>query len=247
MVLQPVGSAEVEHRAGRDLSTDQWENVPAIPDQNGHNNYWGTVQNPSDPANGWVHAELVIEMTTDTTGFFQYFEDGVKVMDYAGPTTFASTRTVESIGGYARNQGPAGRVMPFTSTGAAGDYTQWRYYANLYNDRETSGLGRFVLVTDGMATEIQPYVTYSADSVDLIINKGNLPSGPAQIHSFIDEAFRHCPLHGRRNRDIDVTTECPVTTAGMPIARNRVRGGGAKTGEMSSAELAARLDVNSSL
>jgi hypothetical protein len=177
------------------LSTDTIGGVPAIPDRNGHNNYWKTMLNPADPANGWIKVEIIIVFTSDDTGSFKIYENNVLVMDYAGPTTYASTSTVEAIGGYARNQGAVGRKTPYNSTGAPGTFTQFRYYADSFNDRQTTGLGRVIATNastytvgaSSIAAEIQPWTSWADGSVTITFNKGKLTSGPVYFW-FVDEA-----------------------------------------------------------
>lgn len=176
------------------LSTDTIAGVPAIPDHNGHNNYWQSMLNPADPANGWIKVEIIIGFASADTGTFRILENNALVMDYAGPTTYDATTTVEAIGGYARNQGAVGRKTPYVSTGASGTFTQFRYYADSFNDRQTTGLGRIVATNaatytlgSGVTTEIQPWTSWSDESVTLTFNKGKLASGPVYFW-FVDEA-----------------------------------------------------------
>jgi hypothetical protein len=176
------------------------------PDQNGHNAFWRDGNNPTNVSegvggNGWQKSELLIKWTTATTGYVKYFENntylggGLLVVDYAGKTIYTGiTSASESIGGYSRRQGvvPADTTH-YLSTGTAGTYTLWRYYADVYYDRQTTGQARFVMTNsatyvlgDGNIVEIQPYTAWANGSVTLTINKGNLSSGTAKIW-FVDE------------------------------------------------------------
>lgn len=180
------------------------QNPLQTPDQNGHGSSWGLSLNLANPAlgvnNGWKKLEYVVCYTSATSGFYWYYENGVQVVNHFGSNAFAqasSAITVDAIGGYGRNQGYVGQkslITPIVTTGANGAQTQWRYFANNYYDRQTSGAGRFYLTNtptwapgDGNPLyEIQPYVAWANASVTMTCNKGNLSSGAGYLW-FIDE------------------------------------------------------------
>lgn len=194
-------SAPDSYALGQDLG------VPANPDNNGHSSSWGASNNPTNPAkgwNGWFKVFYAAKWSTGTDGFWQYGEiapNGVSrlIVNYSGPTLYSGlTSWGESIGGYARNQGAMG-LNPFLSSpasgaGVSGTFTQWRYYANAYYDRNPTTLARFYLtnsstftIGDGNPAEIQPYTSWATGLVTVKINQGNLANGSGSLW-YVDEA-----------------------------------------------------------
>jgi hypothetical protein len=173
------------------------------PDQNGHGTGWAASNNPADVTKGeagtaWVKAEIVAKWTTASDGYFRYYENNVLIVNYSGPTVYSSlvATVCEALGGYARNIGPVpADTANYQSTGGTvGTYTQWRGLAKVLCDRQTTGLGRFVMTNsasyvpgDGNVAETQPYTGYGNLSSTIRVRKGNLNAGTAHLW-FVDEA-----------------------------------------------------------
>lgn len=191
----------------------QFNGIPINPDNNGHSSAWGASNNPSNPnkgwRGGWFKWAYAAKWSTGTDGFLRYWEiapNGVSrlIVNYSGPNAYTAGTWGEAIGGYARNQGAMG-LNPFLSSpvqgaGVMGTYTQWRYYGNNYYDRDLNQLGRFYLtnsstytIGDGNPAEVQPYIGWAPSTVPLVVNKGNLLSGPANLW-FVDEVKSLLPV-----------------------------------------------------
>lgn len=151
------------------------------PDTNGHNGFW--PQAPGSPYQSWRNLEMEIKHSTaDDGGYIKLWDNNTLAISYVGVTDrWTGTTKNDQIGGYARNR----------------DATRgFRYFADPYIDRQTSGAARIVL-TDSATyesstiIEVQKYTSWSPTSIGLICNRGALPTGPAHKH------FR-CPVNGNQ-------------------------------------------------
>lgn len=162
-------------------SADQSLNFP---DQNGHLGYWNEAINPFNPGAGWIKSIMVFRWNSDNTGRMQTYEvdrtnylgggAGVKLMiDYLGRTDgLQGTARSEGLGGYTRNYGVA---------------TNWRYFHDVYYDRDLSNDGFWCLTNNATfasstIVEPQPYTAWADGSVTLIANGGLLTSGLVHLH-----------------------------------------------------------------
>jgi len=172
--------------------------VLQIPDNNGHNNFWHNVANATNPNNqfGWVKYEIWAVMSSGTNGAWRYTEyNAPLIVNYSGATVYpGQTTQLEAIGGYARNQGAVPNDPNYSSPQPAGIFTQWRYFNSTYNDRQTSGFGRFVAtnsatytVGGGQISEVQPYTAWSPSTATLVANIGNNSIGTGVLW-YVDEA-----------------------------------------------------------
>jgi hypothetical protein len=139
---------------------------------------YGSSGQPN-PCAQWVKKEIVIQWNSANTGRLLGWANNSQKFNYTGKTDgYSGTARSDGIGGYARNQ---------TSN-------NWRYFADIYNDRGTSP-GRFYLTNNATYTsstinEIQPWTTWADGSVSLTCNKGSLPSGTVHLH-YRNEAGTH--------------------------------------------------------
>lgn len=150
------------------------------PDANSHSFFWD--QFPSSPWTAWRKWEMEIKhSSTDGGGWIKMWMDNTLVINYAGATDkYTGTSKTEAIGGYARNR----------------DANNWRYFADVGHDRQTTGAARFVLTNNATYTsstlvENQPYTAYAATSVTLTCNKAAHSAGTKHLH------FR-CPVNGNK-------------------------------------------------
>lgn len=145
----------------------------AFPDQLGGTRYHQNALNPFHAANGWIKTEVEIFRTSGTNGYVRQWENGELVVDYNGPTdSYAGTTRTEGLGGYARGYGNA---------------NQWRYFADVYHDRQTGNAGRFVLANNATLAsaniaEVQPWTSITTTSANLVCNKGRHSSGTVHLH-----------------------------------------------------------------
>src|SRR5215813_13346365 len=89
------------------------------PDANGHNAWWANAINPM--AGAWTKVEVTAKLTGQTNGWVRVYENGKRVINYAGSTdnpTWAGQGRTIGIGGFARMESP----------------TNWRYFADAYLD-----------------------------------------------------------------------------------------------------------------
>lgn len=172
----------VSNTAGGSASMNddhQWVGIQN-PDINGNNSVYqgvGTLLNPSNAANGWIRCEVETRLTAATGaggGYLKYYENGQLRFNYGGRTDgYPAGNRSNGIGGYSR---------------MAGFPTNWRFYADVYMDRQIGNGGRFMLTNNATFTsstiiEPQPWSGSWTDSaVTLQCNRGKLPAGVAHLH-----------------------------------------------------------------
>lgn len=153
-------------------------NNPASPSQfygDESYNQWG---------HGWIKMMRFMKFTASADGFVKIYEVTNTGLTLAGnyiQTTdrwSGNTRT-EMIGGYSREPefGPQGQ----------GAVPNWRYLADLYNDRQVSNPGVWVMTNNASlaaSTIIEPQIwtAWSDGSVTLTHWRGALPSGLGHLH-----------------------------------------------------------------
>ena len=164
------------------------------PDRNGHNAWWGTGVNPM--AGKWSKIEMAIKISSQSDGYLYVWENGKKVVNYAGTTdTFSGSARTIAIGGYARMQG-------YTSN--------WRYYDDIYVD---TTLARVVLadkptLSDASIVEVQIPSAWSDSSIAATVNLGKFTQGQTAYLFVVDAS-------GAAS-----TTGVAVTAGGTAIAPN---------------------------
>ena len=143
-----------------------------MPDQNGHNAWWGAAVNPM--AGKWSKVEVAVKVSSGSDGYLTVWENGKKVVGYSGPTDpwGGSQRTI-SIGGYARMQG-------YT--------TNWRYYDDVYVD---TSLARVVLADKAVLSqasiiEVQIPSSWSDSSITATVNLGQFNQGQTAYLFVVD-------------------------------------------------------------
>lgn len=159
----------------KSFPSSEWHS-PQVP-----NKYYTSI-------NGWVKKELVMYMTAGTNGFVSL--------------NISQPRTETRWNGYLWNSTVgAGTTDPYSGTGRSffiggfrRDFPQAQnrqYWSDIYLDVQSSGCGRFALTnTNSLLTstiiEYQPYTAWSAASVTLTCQKGNLASGTVYLW-YLDE------------------------------------------------------------
>jgi hypothetical protein len=149
-------------------------------DTNGHNFFW---LNPVDsPYTAWRKWELEIKVSnTNGGGYIKWWQDNVLFVDYLGATDkYTGTSKTIAIGGYARVR----------------DTNNFRYFADLAHDRQTTGAARLVLTDNATYAsstliEYQKFTSWSSTSIDFTVNRGALSLGTVHLH------FR-CPVNGNQ-------------------------------------------------
>jgi hypothetical protein len=168
---------------------DSSGNCLQIPDANGRNPNFGYPPNDDmtghDAFAAWRKWEVEIKWTSSTgtgNGYIKWWNDGVLVFSYVGATDrFQGTQRSEGIGGYARNRDPK----------------NYRYFADIYYDRQSTGAARFYLTNNatfnatGAIQEVQPYTTWTTTTVNLTCNRAALSTGTAHVHF-------QCPVNGNK-------------------------------------------------
>lgn len=142
------------------------------PDLNGHNAWWGTAVNPM--AGQWSKVEIAIRVSSQSDGYINIWENGQRVMNYAGATdNYGGTRRSIAVGGYARMQG----------------YTNnWRYFDDVYVD---TTLSRVVLadkpvLSQASIVEVQIPSAWSDGSITAQVNLGKFTQGQAAYLFVVD-------------------------------------------------------------
>ena len=144
----------------------------ALPDNNGHNAWWGMAVNPM--AGKWSKVEITIRVSNQKDGYVKVFENGHQVINYSGVTdTYGGSQRTISVGGYARMQG-----YP----------TNWRYYDDIYID---TSLQRVVLADKpvlSQATIIEPQIptSWSDSSITATVNLGKFTQGQTAYLLVVD-------------------------------------------------------------
>ncbi len=155
----------------------QWgtSNPLMNPDMNGHNTWWEGGLSPM--AGSWIKIEYEMKYTSQNNGYIKLYENGVKKIDYSGPTefTWAGTSRTEAIGGYARGYG---------------NPNNWRYFADVYLDHT---LARVVLANNtnlANATIIEPQIPYawSNGSIGITVNLGKFTTGQTAYLFVVDSS-----------------------------------------------------------
>jgi len=166
------------HPASNTDTAQQWTyetGTPLqLPDQNGHNAWWGNGVNPMGGT--WSKVEVSIRVSSGADGYVKVMENGRPVVSYAGVTDNwgGSQRTI-SVGGYARMQG-------YT--------TNWRYFDDIYID---TTLQRVVLADKpvlSQASIIEPQVptAWSDGSITATVNLGKFTQGQTAYLIVVDAA-----------------------------------------------------------
>jgi hypothetical protein len=146
----------------------------SYPDINGHIAWWGTAVNPM--AGMWSKVEIAFKATDQTDGYITVWENGHKVLNYAGPTdTYAGTLRSIGIGGFAR---------------MVGHPSNWRYYDDAYLD---TTLSRVVLADQpvlSQATIIENQIpsAWSDGSITATVNLGQFTPGQTAYLFVVDSS-----------------------------------------------------------
>jgi hypothetical protein len=144
----------------------------ASPDINGHNSWWGSAVNPM--AGKWSKIEVAIKATNQRDGYITVWENGRRVVNYAGSTDpVGGTQRTIAIGGYARMQGYS---------------SNWRYYDDVYVD---TTLSRVVLADQkvlNQATIIENQIPsdWSDSSITATVNLGKFTQGQTAYLFVVD-------------------------------------------------------------
>ncbi len=142
------------------------------PDANGHNVWWGKAVNPM--AGEWSKVEIMVKVTDQSDGYIHVYENGQKVVDYAGLTDDygGSTRTI-AVGGYARMQG-------YT--------TNWRYFDDVYVDTTLQHvvLADKPILSEATVIEAQVPTAWNDGSITATINLGRFTQGQTAYLIVVD-------------------------------------------------------------
>lgn len=143
------------------------------PDADGHNSWWANAVNPM--AGAWTKVEVTAKVTSQTNGWVRVYENGKRVVNYAGQTdnsTWPAKGRTIGIGGFARMESP----------------TNWRYFADAYLDLS---LQRVVLANSATlanATIIENQIpsAWSDGSITATVNLGKFAQGETAYVFVID-------------------------------------------------------------
>jgi len=159
------------------------------PDATGHSLFWDGINNPFNAANGWIRVEMIAKWSTGiTNGFFQYWENNVRAMNYQGntdPFYSGAGQVTESMGGYGRSQ-----------HGGTGSLRNVRLFADVHKFHQNDGLGRFAVTDNAIygnssIIETQPFETWAGPEVKLRWWQGKFPNGATGHIHFRDEVNGH--------------------------------------------------------
>jgi hypothetical protein len=143
---------------------------------NGPASEWWFAKAVNPMAGQWTKIELEIKYTNQNDGFIYLYENGVRKIDYQGPTDrYSGTDRSEGIGGYARQYNQS---------------NNWRYFSDIYLDYS---LARVVLSNNanlGSSTIIEPQVPsqWSGNSISFTVNLGKFKTGDRAYVHVVDSA-----------------------------------------------------------
>jgi hypothetical protein len=143
-----------------------------LPDQNGHNAWWGNAVNPMGGA--WSKVEISIRVSNGQDGYVKVLENGRSVVSYSGVTdNWAGSQRTISVGGYARMQGYA---------------SNWRYFDDIYVD---TTLQRVVIadkpvLSQARIIETQIPSAWSDGSITATVNLGKFTQGQTAYLFVVD-------------------------------------------------------------
>jgi len=142
------------------------------PDSNGHNAWFDPAVNPM--AGKWSKVEIAIKATDQKDGYVTIWENGHRVLNYAGPTdSWQGDQRTVGIGGYARSQGHP---------------NNWRYFDDVYLD---TTLARVVLankpvLSEATIIENQIPSAWNDSSISAMVNLGRLNEGDTAYLFVVD-------------------------------------------------------------
>ena len=140
------------------------------PDAAGHPGiYWNQSEvNPTV----WKKFEIIAKISSGTDGYWQFYENNVRKINYIGKTDqMTGTTRYAAFGGYARN-------YP--------DATNWRYFNDLYLDTTPQRVILTNSATYSSATIVEPQVPsiWTDTSITVKLNHGKLSAGTAYLFVF---------------------------------------------------------------
>lgn len=141
------------------------------PDVNGHHFWWGHAVNPA--AGKWSKVEVAVKVTDQNDGYIDVYENGKRVMNYAGPTDkFRGTARTIGIGGWSLIKAPH----------------NWRYFADIYLD---TSLSRIVLANNAVlsqATIVENQIpsSWSDTVITASVNLGQFQAGQTAYLFVVD-------------------------------------------------------------
>ena len=163
----PTSSSD---RGSQWLITDDGKSL-INPDLNGHNAWWGHAVNPA--AGKWSKVEVAVKLTAQDNGYIRVYENGKRVMNYAGPTDkYAGTARTIGIGGWSLIKAPH----------------NWRYFADIYLD---TSLSRIVLANNSVlaqATIVENQIpsSWSDTVITATVNLGQFQAGETAYLFVVD-------------------------------------------------------------
>ena len=163
-------------------ATPSWHsNSDAVPTDQGLDppvNYGNDAPNPTSQ---WVKHEVLMKWSDQASGgYIKVWSNNAVMLNVTAKTDgIVGTDRSEGIGGYSDMRGA----------------DNWRYFSDMYHDRQSANPGRFMLAnnaTYASATIVEPqaYTSWASTSVAVVCNKGALSSGTVHLH-YRDEVNGH--------------------------------------------------------